>query len=227
MEFFLDSAAVEEVKEAASWGILSGVTTNPTLAAREGKDFRAVIKEISGLVNGPVSAEVIGSTREEMVHEAHDLVKIADNVVIKIPVCAEGLAATKTLKEDGIDVNMTLVFTVNQVLVAARAGAAYVSPFIGRLDDIGTDGIERLSDMVMALANYDLDVKVIAASIRHPIHVIEAAKIGADIATVPFSVLKQIIGHPLTDAGIDRFLSDWESLQKRLGSGAETPLPVA
>ena len=216
MKIFLDSASIEEVKEAASWGILSGVTTNPSLAAKEGQDFRTALKEICGLVEGPISAEVMGTTRAEMVEEAHELVRVADNVVIKIPVCPEGLAATKALKDDGIDVNMTLVFSVNQALLAAAAGAAFVSPFVGRLDDIGTDGLERLSDMVEAFRNYEIKTEVIAASIRHPMHVIKAALIGSDIATIPFKVIQQMVKHPLTDVGIERFMADWESLQAKL-----------
>jgi transaldolase len=216
MKIFLDSASIAEVKETASWGILSGVTTNPTLAAKEGQDFKTALKEICGLVEGPVSAEVLGTTRDEMVEEAHDLVKVADNVVIKIPVCPQGLAATKVLKDEGINVNMTLVFTVNQALLAASAGAAFASPFLGRLDDIGTDGLERLSDMVDAYRNYDIDTEIIAASIRHPMHVIKAALIGSDIATIPFKVIQQMVAHPLTEAGIDRFTADWEALQTKL-----------
>ncbi len=216
MKIFLDSASVAEVKEAASWGILDGVTTNPTLAAKEGRDFRTNIKEISAEVDGPVSAEVMGTVRDDMVSEAQDLVRIADNVVIKIPVCPEGLAATKLLKEDGIHVNMTLVFTVNQAILAARAGAAFVSPFLGRLDDVGTDGLERLAEMVESFRNYDISTEIIAASIRSPMHVIKAALIGSDIATVPFKVIKQMVTHPLTDVGIDRFMADWEDLQARV-----------
>ncbi len=216
MKIFLDSANVTEVKEAASWGILSGVTTNPTLAAKEGRDFKTNIKDISALVDGPVSAEVIATARDEMVSEAHELVRISDNVVIKIPVCLEGLAATKTLKEEGIHVNMTLVFSVNQAILAARAGAAFVSPFLGRLDDIGTDGLERLSEMVETFRNYDFSTEIIAASIRSPEHVVQAAQIGANIATVPFKVIEQMVKHPLTDLGMERFLADWAALQAQL-----------
>ncbi len=214
MDIFLDSASVAEVKEAAALGILSGVTTNPTLVSKEGIDFRSGIKEICSLVNGPVSAEVVSLKRDEMVEEAVDLAKIADNVVIKIPICEEGLAATRSLKDHGIDVNMTLVFTVNQAVLAAAAGAAFVSPFLGRLDDIGDNGLERLADMVQALGNYDWDTRIIAASIRHPMHVTEAALIGVDIVTVPFKVIKQMAQHPLTEKGIDRFLADWRELQE-------------
>jgi len=219
MKVFLDSANVNEVKEAASWGILSGVTTNPTLAAKEGRDFKTNIKEISALVDGPISAEVVGAVRAEMVSEAHELARIADNVVIKIPICPEGLAATKILREEGVHVNMTLVFSVNQAILAARAGAAFVSPFLGRLDDIGTDGLERLAEMVESFRNYDFSTEIIAASIRSPMHVVKAALIGADIATVPFNVIEQMVKHPLTDVGMERFLADWDALQAQLATG--------
>lgn len=216
MKIFLDSASIAEVKEAASWGILSGVTTNPTLAAKEGRDFKSAIGEICALVDGPVSAEALSLTRTEIVDEAKDLNAIAENIAVKIPVGPEGLAATKILSNQGISVNMTLVFSVNQALLAAAAGAAYVSPFIGRLDDIGTDGLERLADMVEAFGNYDISTEVIAASIRHPMHVTKAALIGSHIATVPFAVLRKMVQHPLTDQGVASFLADWEALQVKL-----------
>ena len=227
MKVFLDSASISDVKEAASWGILGGVTTNPTLAAKEGRDFKANIKEISALVDGPVSAEVIGTARDEMVSEARELVRIADNVVIKIPVCPEGLGATKTLMEEGVHVNMTLVFSVNQAILAARAGAAFVSPFLGRLDDIGTDGLERLAEMVESFRNYDFSTEIIAASIRSPMHVVKAALIGADIATIPFKVIEQMMKHPLTDAGMERFLADWDALQAQLAAGGKNETETA
>jgi transaldolase len=213
MRIFLDSASLVEVEEAASWGILSGVTTNPSLAAKEGRDFGSVLREICRLVDGPVSAEAVSLRRAEIVAEAQDLAGVADNVAVKIPVGTEGLAATKALSDQGIDVNMTLVFSVNQAMMAAAAGAAYVSPFIGRLDDIGTDGLGRLEEMVRAFGNYSLGTKIIGASIRHPMHVVKAALIGVDIVTVPFGVLKQMVSHPLTDAGVERFLADWAALQ--------------
>lgn len=216
MRIFLDSASISEVKEAASWGILSGVTTNPTLAAKEGRDFRSAVKEICAIVDGPVSAEAISLTRAEIIDEAIELAGIADNIAVKIPVGPEGLAATRVLSNQGINVNMTLVFSVNQAILAAAAGAAYVSPFIGRLDDIGTDGLARLADMVEAFGNYDISTQVIAASIRYPMHVTEAALIGADIATVPLEVLKKMIQHPLTDKGVASFLADWEALQAKV-----------
>ncbi len=216
MRIFLDSASIAEVREAAAWGVLSGVTTNPTLVAREGRDFRSAVKEICQIVDGPVSAEAVSLTRAEIIDEAIELAAIADNIVVKIPVGPEGLAATKVLSNQGVGVNMTLVFTVNQALLSAAAGAAFVSPFLGRLDDIGTDGLGRLSDIVQALRNYDISTQVIAASIRHPMHVTEAALIGTDIATVPFEVLKKMIQHPLTDKGVASFLADWEKLQAKV-----------
>lgn len=221
MRIFLDSASISEVKEAASWGILSGVTTNPTLAAKEGRDFRSAVKEICEIVDGPVSAEAISLNRREIIDEAMELAEIADNIVVKIPVGTEGLAATRVLSDRGIHVNMTLVFSVNQAILAAAAGAAYVSPFVGRLDDIGTDGMGRLADIVNALGNYDTTTQVIAASIRHPQHATEAALIGTDISTIPFAVLKKMIQHPLTDAGVASFLADWESLQGKIRVKAE------
>lgn len=224
MRIFLDSADIAEVREAASWGILSGVTTNPTLAAKAGMDFRTSIKEICRLVDGPVSAEAVSLSRDEIIEEGRELAGLAHNIAVKIPVGPEGLAATKVLSDEGIDVNMTLVFSVNQAIVAAAAGAAYVSPFIGRLDDIGTDGISRLGDMVEAFCNYEISTKIIAASIRHPMHTTKAAAIGADIATVPFGVLKKMIHHPLTDQGVASFLADWETLQTKVGANSiKTP----
>lgn len=222
MRIFLDSASISEVKEAASWGILSGVTTNPSLAAKEGCDFRSAVKEICSIVDGPVSAEALSLTRTEIVAEGIELAAIADNIAVKIPVGPEGLAATRVLCDQGIHVNMTLVFTVNQAMLAAAAGAAFVSPFIGRLDDIGTDGLSRLADIMNAFSNYDIPTQVIAASLRHPMHVTEAALIGADISTIPFAVLKQIVQHPLTDQGVARFLSDWEGLQTKMETRADT-----
>jgi len=218
MKFFLDTANLREIEEAASWGLLAGVTTNPTLYAREGgtlADFPAHIGRICALCDGPVSAEAVGLTRDEIVREGIELAAIASNVVVKVPVMPEGLAATKTLFDQGINVNMTLCFTVPQALMAARAGARYVSPFIGRFDDISEDGLEHLGNMVTALNNYDFghDVEVIAASVRHNQHVVAAALMGADIATVPFAVLEKLVKHPLTDRGLQSFLADWEKVK--------------
>ena len=218
MKFFLDTADIAEIEEAASWGVLSGVTTNPTLYSRVGgtlADFPAHIKRICDIVDGPVSAETVGLTRDEIVREGIELAAIAENVVVKVPTMVEGLAATRTLFERGIRVNMTLCFSVPQAILAARSGAAYVSPFVGRFDDISEDGIAQLADVVIALGNYDFghEVEVIAASIRSANHVTQSALMGADIATVPFSVLKNLVKHPLTDRGLESFLADWEKVK--------------
>ncbi|MFA5844910.1 MAG: fructose-6-phosphate aldolase [Coriobacteriia bacterium] len=218
MKFFLDTANVSEIEEAASWGVLSGVTTNPTLYAREGgrlADFHGHIQRICAVCDGPVSAETVGLARDEIVREGEELAALAPNVVVKVPVIPEGLAATKTLSDRGISVNMTLCFSVPQALLAARAGARYVSPFVGRFDDISEDGIEHLANTVIALSNYDFGhpVEVISASIRSANHVVQSALIGADIATVPFAVLKNLVKHPLTDRGLESFLADWEKVK--------------
>ncbi len=218
MKFFLDTANISEIEEAASWGVLAGVTTNPTLYAREGgklAEFHDHIVRICEIVDGPVSAETVGLKREEIVAEGVELAALHDNVVVKVPTMPEGLAATRELANRGIKVNMTLCFTVPQALLAARSGAAYVSPFIGRFDDISEDGSEHLANVVAALNNYDFghDVEVIAASVRHPQHVLQAALIGADIATVPMSTLEKCVKHPLTDRGLEAFLADWEKVK--------------
>lgn len=215
MEIYLDTANVDEIREAVTWGVISGVTTNPTLIAKEsGRDFREIIKEICGLVQGPVSAEAVSLDVEGILKEARELAALNPHVVIKIPVTEDGLAAVKVLSREGIRTNVTLVFSPLQALLAARAGATYVSPFIGRIDDTGQDGSDVLADIMDIFRNYQLETKVIAASIRHPRHVLEAARLGADIATVPFKVLKTMFRHPLTDRGIDRFLADWEKVIK-------------
>jgi transaldolase len=218
MKFFLDTANLAEIEEAASWGVLAGVTTNPTLYAREGgslADFHGHIKRICEICEGPVSAETVSLDREGIVREGEELAALADNVVVKVPVMSEGLAATRALAERNIPVNMTLCFTVPQALLAARAGARYVSPFIGRFDDISEDGLEHLGAMITALNNYDFghSVEVIAASVRHNQHVVAAALMGADIATVPFGVLQKLVKHPLTDRGLESFLADWEKVK--------------
>ncbi|MDI6693212.1 MAG: fructose-6-phosphate aldolase [Anaerosomatales bacterium] len=218
MKFFLDTADIGEIEEAASWGVLAGVTTNPTLYAKIGgrlSDFHAHIKRICEICDGPVSAETVSLDRDGIVREGEELAAIAPNVVVKVPVMPEGLAATKTLAERGIAVNMTLCFTVPQALMAARAGARYVSPFVGRFDDISEDGLEHLGNIVAVLNNYDFghQVEVIAASIRHNQHVVAAALMGADIATVPFAVLQKLVKHPLTDRGLEAFLADWERVK--------------
>jgi len=210
MKFFLDTANIEEIKEAYSLGVISGVTTNPSLVAKEGRDFKEVIREIAEIVDGSISAEVISDDHEGMVREARELAKIHKNIVIKIPMTAEGLKAVNILSKEGIKTNVTLIFSANQALLAARAGATYVSPFVGRLDDINTDGMQIIEDIVTIFTNYDIQAEIITASVRHPIHVLEAAKLGAHIATVPYKVLMQMIKHPLTDIGIERFKEDWK-----------------
>lgn len=211
MKIFLDTANLEEIRQGVEWGIVDGVTTNPTLIAKEGADFEKCIKEICELVQGPVSAEVISLNWEGMVEEARKLAAIDEHVVIKIPMTPDGIKAVKILSAEGIRTNVTLVFSANQALLAAKAGATYVSPFVGRIDDNGNDGLKLLEEIMQIFANYGFETEVIAASIRHPMHVVEAALIGVDIATVPFDVLKKMFMHPLTDVGIKRFLQDWES----------------
>lgn len=212
MKFFIDTANLDEIKEINKWGILSGVTTNPSLIAKEGDvDFKDVISQITEIVPGPISAEVISTDAEGMIDEARDLAEIAENIVVKIPMTSEGMKAVSTLSKEGIKTNVTLVFSANQALIAAKAGATYVSPFIGRLDDIGHDGMQVVRDISDIFSTYDLETEIIAASIRHPRHVLLSAKAGSDIATVPYDVLKKMIGHPKTDEGIEKFLADWES----------------
>ena len=218
MKFFLDTADLAEIEEAASWGALAGVTTNPTLYSRIGgklDDFHDHIKRICELVDGPVSAESVAMTRDEIIADGRKLASIADNVVVKIPTMVEGLSATKVLASEGIAVNMTLCFSVPQAILAARSGARYISPFVGRFDDISEDGLTQLENVVAAVNNYDFghDVEIIAASIRSANHVTQAALMGADIATVPFAVLKKCVEHPLTDRGLEAFLKDWEKVQ--------------
>jgi transaldolase len=213
MKIYLDTANVKEIREAYSWGILDGVTTNPTLVAKEGRDFREGVREICSIVApGPVSAEVVGLTAEEMVREGRELAKIAPNVVVKVPILKEGLKAIKTLSSEGIRINTTLIFSPPQALLAAKAGAAYVSPFVGRLDDIGHTGMDLVRQIRAIFDNYDLRCEVLAASIRHPVHVVEAAQAGADIATMPYGVLESLLKHPLTDIGLKKFLQDWDKL---------------
>jgi transaldolase len=217
MKLFIDTANIDEIREAASWGVISGVTTNPSLIAKEKRDFKTVVREISQIVDGPISAEVLSETAEEMIPEARDLAKIGKNIVIKIPMTREGLKAVKVLTKEGIKTNVTLVFSATQGLMAALAGATYVSPFIGRLDDISAVGMDLVEDLVTIIENYGLKTEVIAASIRHPMHVLEAAKVSSHIATVPFKVLLSMLKHPLTDAGVQRFKDDWAKVQKELG----------
>jgi transaldolase len=214
MKIFIDTANIEQIKEVNSWGILDGVTTNPSLISREKKDFATIVNEICEVVDGPISVEVISLRSEEMVSEGLKLAEVNSNIVIKVPMTEEGLKATKMLSNEGVAVNMTLIFSANQALLAAKAGARYVSPFVGRLDDVGQNGMDLISEIMDILDNYDYDTEVIVASVRDPIHVTEAARMGAHIATIPFDVLKKMFKHPLTDIGIERFLKDWEKVNK-------------
>ena len=214
MKIFIDTANIEEIKAANEWGIIDGVTTNPTLVAKEGKDFKSMVNQILSIVDGPISVEVISTESEGMVKEALVMSKWSKNIVIKIPMIPEGLKAVKILNEKGIKTNVTLIFSVNQALLAAKAGATYVSPFIGRLDDIGHDGMQIIRDMVQIYKLYNFKTEIIVASVRHPLHVIESAKIGAHVATIPYNVIEKMFKHPLTDIGLEKFLKDWEKAQK-------------
>ena len=214
MKFFLDTANLDEIKEGVSLGLADGVTTNPSLMAKETTDFKTRIREICEAVDGPVSAEVIATTSEEMLKEAGDLVQIHQNVVVKLPMTTEGLTACAVLSGDGIKVNMTLVFNPVQALLAAKVGAAYVSPFVGRLDDIASTGMEMVDQIVTIYGNYGYETEILVASIRSPVHVLEAALMGADVSTMPLKVAKQLAAHPLTDIGLRRFLDDWEKANK-------------
>lgn len=217
MKFFIDTANVEEIREAAKMGVICGVTTNPSLIAKEGRDFVEVVKEITTIVDGPISAEVISLEADKMIAEATALCEKINskNLVIKIPMCAEGLKAVKVLTAMGIKTNVTLIFSTAQALLAAAAGASFVSPFVGRLDDIGTEGIDLVADIAKIFKLHGIKTEIIAASIRNTMHVTEAAEAGSDIATVPFKVIKGMISHPLTTSGIERFLKDWESVDKK------------
>jgi transaldolase len=215
MKFFIDTANVNEIREAASFGMVDGVTTNPSLVSKEGKDFHALLEEICAIVDGPISAEVVSLEMKGMLKEAHELSKIHSNIVIKLPLIIEGLKAAKALKEEGIHTNVTLCFSANQALLAAKAGATYVSPFIGRLDDIGQHGMELIEQIVSIYHNYGFETNVLVASIRNPLQVTQAALIGADVCTIPFKVMEQLAKHPLTDNGIEKFLSDWKKLQAK------------
>ena len=214
MKFFIDTANIEEIRDANSMGMVDGVTTNPSLVAKEGRDFEELIKEICEIVDGPVSAEVISLDTEGMIKEARHLAALHDNIVVKIPMTVNGIKATRKLSEEGIKTNVTLVFSPLQALMAAKAGATYASPFIGRLDDLSNEGMILVDQMVEIYGNYAFDTKIIVASIRNPIHVLDAALIGADIATIPFNVLAKFASHPLTDKGIKTFLDDWNRAKK-------------
>ncbi len=217
MKFFIDTANLKEIREAHDLGVLDGVTTNPSLCAKEGvSDFNGFIKEICDIVQGPVSAEVVSTDYDGMVKEARDLAVLSEHVVVKIPLIREGIKAIKTLNEEGINTNCTLCFSPTQALVAAKAGATYISPFVGRLDDISTSGMQLISEIVEIYSNYGFQTEVLVASMRHPLHLVEAARMGADVATMPFGVIEKLIRHPLTDIGLEKFLADWDKLQASL-----------
>jgi len=215
MKFFIDTANINEIKEAAALGILDGVTTNPSLVSKEGKDFRKLLDEILAVVNGPVSAEVISTDYDGILKEAHELAKIHHNIVIKVPLIKEGLKAVRTLSIENIKTNVTLCFSPSQALLAAKAGATYISPFVGRLDDISHDGMELISQIVQIYKNYNYKTQVLVASIRHPLHLVDAALMGADVCTMPFSVIDKLFNHPLTDLGLEKFLNDWQKTQNK------------
>ncbi|HEY5458957.1 MAG TPA: fructose-6-phosphate aldolase [Sphingomicrobium sp.] len=217
MKFFADTAEIAEIRELQDTGLLDGVTTNPSLVKKSGRDFLEVVKEIAGVVKGPVSAEVVATDFDGMMREAEVLRKLADNIAVKVPLTIDGLKACKSLSGDGTMVNVTLCFSANQALLAAKAGAAFISPFVGRLDDIGQPGIEIISDIRMIYDNYDFSTEILVASVRNPIHVLEAAKIGADVMTAPTAVIRQLFKHPLTDAGMAAFLKDWEATGQKIG----------
>ena len=212
MRFLIDTANVEEIRKAAKMGFICGVTTNPSLIAKEGRDFSEVIQEITQIVDGPISGEVISLDAAAMIEEGRQIAKIHPNMVVKIPMTEEGLEAVSVLSREGVKTNVTLIFSSTQALLAARAGATYVSPFLGRLDDISTDGLQLIADIAEIFSVHEIETQIIAASIRHPMHVIECAKLGAHIATVPYKVFQQMIQHPLTTAGIDKFMADWNSV---------------
>lgn len=222
MKFFIDTADLDEIREANNLGVLDGVTTNPSLCAKVGvHDFEGHIAKICDMVEGDVSAEVVSTEYNEIVTEARHLAKIADNVVVKVPLIKDGIKAIKTLSDEGIRTNCTLCFSATQALVAAKAGATYISPFIGRLDDISTEGMQLIADVVQIYDNYGYETEVLAASIRHPMHVLEAARLGAHVATMPLKVIDNLLKHPLTDIGLERFLNDWDKLQESLKEAGE------
>ena len=215
MQFFLDTGMIDEIKQALDWGILDGVTTNPSLIAKTGRPFMEVVKEILKLVDGPVSVETVANDAKGMVEQGKRLAELGDNVVVKIPMTPEGIKAVQELESEGIPTNVTLVFSSVQALIAGKAGASFVSPFVGRLDDVSNDGMKIIRDIVQIFNNYEIDTQIIVASVRHPMHVLEAALIGADICTMPFDVMKKLFHHPLTDRGIELFLKDWEKVPQR------------
>jgi transaldolase len=214
MKFFIDTADIEEIKKAHAIGMVDGVTTNPSLVARTGKPFLEVLNEILAVVDGPVNAEVVSLESAGMLKEGRELAKIHDNIVVKIPMTLEGLKTVRTLHAEGIRTNVTLVFSPTQALLAAKAGASYISPFVGRLDDIAEDGMRLIGEILEIFANYDYETKVLVASVRSPMHVVTAARLGADVATIPYNVIEQLAKHPLTDSGLKKFLADWEKVPK-------------
>ena len=214
MKFFIDTANIDEIKKASSMGLVDGVTTNPTLVSKENRPFLEVVKEICEVVDGPVSVEAVSMTAEKLIPEARNLAKIHPNVVVKIPMTMEGMVAVRQLEHEGIRTNVTLVFSPNQALLAMKAGASFISPFVGRLDDVAHVGMDMVADSLEIIENYGFESQIIVASIRHPLHVLEAARMGAHIATIPFKVMEQLAKHPLTDVGIERFLKDWEKVPK-------------
>jgi transaldolase len=215
VKIFIDSADIAEIREAAAWGIVDGCTTNPSLVAKTGRKFETVLAEICDIVDGPISAEVISTNADGMVEEGRRLAKLHRNIVVKVPMIAEGLKATRRLSEEGIRVNVTLIFQPAQGMLAAKAGASYLSPFVGRLDDVGEDGMAMVATLVEMLSHYDYPAEVLVASVRTPNHFIEAARMGADVATCPFKVIEQLVKHPLTDKGLATFLADWEKANKK------------
>jgi transaldolase len=214
MKFFIDTANIAEIREAASLGVLDGVTTNPSLVAKEGKDFRKLLEEICAIVDGPISAEVVATDLDGMLKEGRELAKIHQNIVIKLPLIKDGLRAAKVFAQEGTRTNVTLCFSPNQALMAAKAGATYISPFIGRLDDISQSGMDLIQQIVTIYRNYGFPTQVLVASVRHPMHVVEAAMVGADVCTIPFKVIEQLIQHPLTTIGLEKFLADWNKRPK-------------
>lgn len=218
MEFFLDTAEMKEIETGLEWGMVDGVTTNPSLIAKAGKPYLPTVQAIAKLVPGPVSGEVLATEYEEIMSQGHRLAALADNVVVKVPLTPDGLRAVKAFKKEGIRTNVTLCFSATQALLAAKAGAAYISPFVGRLDDIAEEGMELIEQIVTIYDNYGFDTKVLVASVRHPIHIVQAGMLGAHVATIPFKVLEQLYKHPLTDAGLERFLADWKKTGKTFDS---------
>jgi transaldolase len=215
MKFFIDTANIKEIKEAASYGLLDGVTTNPSLVAKEGKNFRELLDEILKIVDGPVSAEVVSTDYDGIMKEAHELSKIHKNIVVKVPLIKEGIKAVKSLSDEGINTNVTLCFSPSQALLAAKAGATYISPFVGRLDDISHDGMALVQQIIQIYDNYNFKTQVLVASVRHPLHLVDAALMGAHVATMPFDVIEKLFKHPLTDLGLEKFLSDWKKSNQK------------